>query len=146
MSKWVSSPGRCSPDSGMAVAAQELSANTGTFNRKAHRHPGPPTSQPPTNGPTAPASPPSPDQAPTAGARSSGRKLAWIRASDAGVRSAAPTPCSTRAATSTSIVGAAAQPTDATPNQTEPMRNNRRRPKRSPSAPPSRMNDANVSM
>jgi len=41
-----------------------------------------PTSQPPRKGPTAPAMPPRPDQAPTAHARSCGRKLAEMMARD----------------------------------------------------------------
>ena len=73
-------------------------AATGTLMRKAQRHPGPSTSHPPTNGPIAPATPPSPDHAPTALARSLLRKLAWRIARLPGVSSAAPTPCSTRAA------------------------------------------------
>ena len=73
------------------------SAATGTLMRNAHRQPGPSTSQPPTNGPIAPATPPSPDHAPTAAARSSLRKLACRIARLPGVSSAAPTPCSTRA-------------------------------------------------
>ena len=80
-------------------------AATGTLMRNAHRQPGPSTRKPPRNGPTAPATPPSPDHAPTAGARSRARKLACRIARLPGVSSAPPTPCRTRAATSTVMFG-----------------------------------------
>ena len=72
-------------------------------------------------------------------------KLACRIARLPGVSSAAPTPCSTRAPTSTSMFGAAPQSRDATANQTVPITKTLRRPKRSPSAPPRRINDASAS-
>src|SRR5690349_10971956 len=53
--------------SGIAYRAHTTTtAATGRLIRNAHRQPGPSTSQPPRNGPIAPATPPSPDHAPTA--------------------------------------------------------------------------------
>ena len=101
-------------------------------------------SHPPTNGASAAATPLNPAQVPTAAALSSGRKTASSTASEAGVSSAPPTPWSTRAATSTSMEGASAHRQDAAVNQTVPTTNTRRRPKRSPAAPPSRISAASV--
>lgn len=98
------------------------------------------------NGPTAAATPPSPDQAPTARARSSGWKTAWISASEPGVSSAPPTPWSARAAISTPASGARPHSSEAAANHTTPITKTRRRPKRSPRAPPSRISDERVSM
>jgi hypothetical protein len=53
--------------SGIAARAHTTTpVATGTLILKARRHPGPSTRQPPMNGPIAPATPPSPDHAPTA--------------------------------------------------------------------------------
>ena len=62
-------------------------------------------------------------------------------ASAVGVSSAPKRPCSARAATSASIVGAIAHSTDTTPKPATPMRKTRRSPNRSPSEPPMRMNE-----
>ena len=62
------------------------------------------TSHPPKNGPTAPATPPNPDQAPTAAARSGPWNDAEISARLPGVSSAPPTPCNARAAMRTGDV------------------------------------------
>ena len=113
---------------------------------KIHRQDPTPTSHPPRNGPTAPEMPASPDQAPMAFDRSSSRKLAWRIASAPGVRRAAPTPWRARAAMSVPISGATAQTRDASPNHVVPTRKTRRRPKRSPSVPPTRTNAARVSV
>jgi hypothetical protein len=122
------------------------SAASGRLMRNTHRHPGPSMSQPPTNGPAAEATPASPDQAPTARARSSGANDAWMSAKDPGVSSAPPMPCRMRAATSQPIVGASAHSSEAAANHTTPIRNTRRRPYRSPSAPPSRISPASESV
>ena len=76
----------------------------------------------------APAIPPSPDQAPMAGPRSSFRNDASMSASDPGVSSAPPTPCSARAAISISTLGATAHSSEATANHATPITNTRRRP------------------
>ena len=131
--------------SGTARAQTSTSAATGTLMRNAHRQPGPSTSQPPTNGPIAPNTPLKPDHAPTARERSSRWKLAWRIARLPGVSSAAPTPCRTRAATSTSMLGAAPHSSEAAANHTVPITKTRRRPYRSPSAPPRRISEASAS-
>ena len=96
--------------------------------RKTHRQEATWISQPPTNGPTAVATPPSPDHAPIARARSCGANVAWIIARLPGVSSAPPTPCRARAAMSSGAVGASPQSSEATANHTTPMTNTRRRP------------------
>ena len=103
------------------------------------------TSQPPRNGPIAPAMPPSPDQAPIAAARSGPWNDAEIRARLPGVSKAPPTPCSARAAIRVPMSGASPHTSDARANHTTPTTKTRRRPKWSPSEPPSRMNAARVS-
>ena len=76
-----------------------------------------------------------------------GSNEAWIRASEPGVSSAPPTPCRTRAAIEDAD-GRARPRTAATPARTRPprSRNTRRRPYRSPSAPPSRISPASDSV
>ena len=63
-----------------------------------------------------------------------------------GVSSAPATPCSARAATRVSMFGAIPHSREAAANPTTPTRKTRRRPNRSPAAPPSRMNAASVSV
>ena len=128
-----------------ATAHAIATAATGRLIRKAHRHPGPSTRTPPTKGPMAPATPPRPDQAPTAAARSDCRKLAWMIARLPGVSRAPPTPSRNLAAISVPMFGATPHSSDATANQAVPMRKTLRRPNRSPSAPPSRIRDARAS-
>ena len=65
-------------------------------------------------------------------------------ASEPGVSSAPPTPCSTLAAMSTPMPGARPHSAEDSANHTTPMRNTRRRPRRSPSEPPSRISPASV--
>lgn len=60
--------------------------------------------------------------------RSSGRKLASMIARLPGVMSAAPMPCSRRAAISNSVLGAAAQSPEAIVNHAAPITKMRRRP------------------
>src|SRR6478752_2092858 len=111
------------PDSGTCRTAMTTTATaTGTFTRNTQRQFSV-TSQPPRNGPIAAATPPSPDQAPIARARSPWAKLAEMMARLPGVSRAPPTPCSARAAIRTPAVGASAQPIDASPNQIVPITN-----------------------
>ncbi len=104
------------------------------------------TSQPPMNGPTAVPTPARPDQAPMALPRSSGRNVAWRIARLPGVSSAAPMPCSARAAIRNSEVGATAQSRDASANQMTPVTKIRLRPYLSPSEPASSSSPARVSV
>src|ERR1039457_414284 len=59
-------------------------AASGRFSRKTQRHPAATTIQPPSSGPTAPATPPTPEQVPTARARSFAANVAWMMASEPG--------------------------------------------------------------
>ena len=61
-----------------------------------------------------------------------------------GVSRAPPTPWRARAATSVSMFGETAHNADAAANQITPIEKTRRRPYRSPSDPPSRINEASV--
>ena len=80
------------------------------------------------SGPAAAATPLSPDQAPMARARSSGRNEACRMARLAGVRRAPPMPWTTRATISSVAFGATPQQADATANQTTPTEKIRLRP------------------
>ena len=75
--------------------------------RKTSRQPhgATPTNSPPRIGPNAVATPPSPDQAPTAVDRSSLRKDACRMANEPGVSSAAPAPCRARIPIRTAVLG-----------------------------------------
>ena len=96
--------------------------------RNTQRHDAIPINQPPRNGPIAVATPPRPDHAPIARARSCAANVAWIIARLPGVSSAAPTPCSARAAMSSGADGASPHSSDASANHTTPITNTRRRP------------------
>jgi len=77
-----------------------------------------------------------PDHAPIALARSSSAKLASTIARLAGTSRAAATPCNTRAAISTSPLGARPQSRDVAANPIKPETNTMRCPYRSPREPP----------
>lgn len=96
--------------------------------RKMARHETASTSQPPTKGPRAVVTPASPDHAPMARARSSGRKLESIMARLPGVSRAPAMPWRSRAATKSSTLGAAAHSTEAAVNRPAPQTKMRRRP------------------
>ncbi len=59
-----------------------------------------------------------------------------MSASEQGINSAAPKPCTARAAMSTAMWGASPQPTEARAKMVRPARKIRRRPNRSAAAPP----------
>ena len=118
---------------------------TGRLMKNTQRHEPIEIRYPPTSGPAAVARPPRPDQAPMARGRSSARNEAWRMARLAGASSAAPTPWSTRAATSHPAEGAKPHRADATANQATPMENTRARPNRSPNEPASSRKAARVS-
>ena len=113
-----------------------MTSTSGTLMAKIQRQEAASTSWPPISGPSTVPMPPHAVQAPTALPRSSGGKVETITASAAGVRTAPATPCSARASTSSSIVGASAQNSDVTPKAPTPIANTRRSPKMSPSEPP----------
>src|SRR2546430_5049572 len=102
----------------------------GGLKKNPNRHDTESTSHPPRNGPSAVATPASPDHAPMARPRSSGRNVDEMMARLLGTRNAAATPCKQRAPTSAPVDGAAPHSTDATPKPTRPMMNTRRRPNR----------------
>src|SRR5215471_14668084 len=98
------------------------------------------------NGPTAVATPPSPDQAPMALGRSSGLNEACRIARLPGVSSAPPAPCNARAAIRNSTLGARPQASEASANHMVPITKSFRRPYVSPSDPPSSSSPASVSV
>ena len=120
-------------------------STSGRLIRKIQRHDAESTSWPPTTGPSTVPMPPHAVQAPTACPRSDSEKVRTITASAAGVSSAPESPCSARAATSASIVGAIAHSTEVTPNPITPATNTRRSPITSPSEPPISRNELSVS-
>ena len=123
----------------LRCATTTVIAASGTLMRKIQRQDAYSISQPPTNGPIAVEMPASPDQVPIARPRSATTNAPWIIARLPGISSAAPTPWRIRATISSSGVGASPHSTDAAANTTVPSTKIRRRPKRSPSEPPSRI-------
>src|SRR5215472_8649598 len=106
----------------------------GTFTQKIQCQLSPCVTAPPTSGPPAIARPPRPPHMPTIAPRRSGGKAAARIVKLVGARSAAPTPCRTRAPIRNSAVGATAQAAEADVNRTRPATKTRRRPRRSPNA------------
>jgi len=115
----------------------------GRLIQKIQCHPIACTTAPPTNGPTAPLTPPAPLQMPIAHARRPGGYAPVTRVRVSGTMIAAPAPCIARAATNTPIVGADPASKDAPTNVARPVQSIRRRPKRSPSAAPVNSRQAN---
>ena len=93
------------------------------------------TMSPPSGGPIAAPTPPSAAHAPIAAERFSGGKVGSTSPSEVGVIAAAPIACTTRAATSSSALGASAHRAEPATKMTRPARNTRSRPARSPSLP-----------
>ena len=116
----------------------------GALIKKIHRQDEAEIRVPPISGPAATATAPRPDQAPIARPRSAGANEASKIARLPGARSAAPAPCSTRATIRNAAPGASPHAAEATANQTTPIKNIRRLPNRSPSAPPISRNAASV--
>ena len=119
----------------------------GRLIRKTARQPSPLTSAPPRRGPEGSASAPAPAQMPTARALdplSAYRSVMTARVP--GRSSAAPTPCTALAVTSSSMFGAAPQPSDARPKTARPASTTRLWPIRSPNAPKTRSSAASVIM
>ena len=120
-------------------------STSGRLIRKIQRHDAESTSWPPTTGPSTVPMPPHAVHAPTAWPRSDSANVRTITASAAGVSSAPETPCSARAATSSSIVGASAHSSEVTPKPATPATNTRRSPITSPSEPPISSSELSVS-
>src|SRR5690606_30930241 len=90
---------------------------------------------------------PAPLQLRPARARSAGRGKSWVISdSEAGVSSAAPTPCTARAAISMPPEVARPAASDASVNTVSPARNTRRAPSTSASRPPASMSPAKTRM
>ncbi len=94
-------------------------------------------SQPPSTGPKAPAAAPVAAQIPMARPFASPEKVCPRIARLFGISIAALAPWTKRATSSHPIVGADAQPSEASANKPVPKMSSRRRPYRSPAAPPS---------
>ncbi len=104
------------------------------------------TSAPPTIGPQTDASPAAAPYAPRALPRSSALKLTWMVETSWGTIAAAASPCTTRAAISSSMVGAKPQAVEARVKPPIPIRNIFLRPTMSPSRPPVMRATAKVSV
>ena len=92
--------------------------------------------RPPSTGPIAVDNPTVAPKMPNALPRSAPWNSTWIRPEFCGVSIPAVTPCSSRAATNHSALGAAPHSALVTTNAVSATRNIRRRPKASPSRPP----------
>src|SRR5215213_3275011 len=141
----LASAARLSPSGTTRRTRNSVISTIGTLIAKIQRQDALSTSWPPISGPRTVPIPPHAVHAPTARPRSSGGNVATITASAEGVRSAPNTPCSARATTSSSTVGARAQNTDVTPKPVTPSANTRRAPNRSPSEPATSRSELSVS-
>ena len=103
-------------------------AASGMLMKKAQRHEPCCTSHPPSTGPIAAVMDVNPDQVPIARPRSSAENDPLIRARLLGTSSAAPTPCSPRAAINSPIVLERPHQADAAANITTPIADSLRRP------------------
>ena len=123
-----------------------VAAISGRLTQKIARQEVKPIRAPPPAGPITVAIPVQAVQVPTALPRASPSKVAATIASEPGTSSAPAIPCSARAATRNSSVGATAQRAEVTPKPIRPMTNIRRRPNWSPSLPPTRSSETSASM
>ena len=108
----------------------------------ARRHEPASTNQPPSIGLTAPTSAVAADHVPMAAPRSARGNAPLRSARLFGTRSAPASPCAARAAMSQRASGATLPAIEASARPAAPAWNTRRRPKRSPSAPPARVSAA----
>jgi len=102
------------------------------------------TSSPPSEGPNPAAAAPTADSSATPWERCSGGNAFSTSARADGTRKAAPSPCTTRKAISTSADGATAHSSEPTVNSSRPKTNTRRRPSRSATPAPAMRNAANT--
>ncbi|SLH57533.1 Uncharacterised protein [Mycobacteroides abscessus subsp. abscessus] len=104
------------------TASAKASTPTGTLTMKIHSQLRPSTSTPPRIGPTRVARPATPPQSPIAAPRLSGGKVRVITAIVCGVISAAPRPCTARAAISISMLFDMPHHSEAAVNTARPAR------------------------
>ena len=109
----------------------------GTLTKKIHCQPSRSTSTPPASGPTSVATPAVAPHTLIATPRRSAGKIRVIADSVCGVSRAAPTPCTTRAAISISMLSASPHHSDAAVNTVRPTRYRFFGPYRSPRRPAS---------
>ena len=118
----------------------------GTLTQRTHSQPAYSVSMPPSSTPAAPPEPDTAPQTPSALLRSAPSANMFVTIdSAAGAISAAPRPCSARAAMSCVSVAERPPSSDAIENRTRPYMNSRRRPSRSAIRPPSSRKPPNVS-
>ena len=119
----------------MRVSARAATVSAiGRLSQKIQGHETPSTTAPPRSGPRGTLTPRTPVKIPIAFGRAGGGNASLSSATASGMISAAPAPCTARAAISEPASGATAHPTEAAANRPRPPANRRRRPKRSPSA------------
>lgn len=116
-----------------------VTASGTRFTPKIHRQFNASTRTPPSTGPMTNAVPVHAVQVPIARAWAAPENRALIMVSELGTRNAAPTPCSTRAATSTHPEGATAHSTDETAKINRPIRRTLLLPNWSDTAPATRI-------
>src|SRR5438874_9518165 len=109
---------------------------SGTLMKNAARHEKWSIKKPPRTGPSAAINADAPDQVPIALPRRCSSNAALMMARLPGTSNAAPTPCTARATISCRTPTANPHHADAAAKMTTPTRNTRRRPNRSPAAPP----------
>jgi hypothetical protein len=117
---------------------------SGTLTQKIADQPNASISTPPRIGPSPNPSPATAAQIPIAPARRSAGNASTRIDSVSGAISAAPTPCTTRAAISAGSSVASAHAAEKTVNVARPTRNRRLRPYLSPRAPPTRISEASA--
>lgn len=123
------------------------STPTGTLTKKIHSQPAYSVRMPPSSSPTAPPAPAMEPHTASARLRSGpSRKVTVMIASAVGEMIAAPRPWMPRAMISTSCERASPHSGEAAVKTTNPTRNSRTRPSRSPSRPPSSRNPPKVSV
>jgi hypothetical protein len=118
---------------------------SGTLIQKTKRHDRASVRNPPAAGPAIVEMPLHAVQVPIARPRASPLKVEVRIASDPGTSSAPARPCRPRRAIRKPVSGASAHRIDVTPNPASPIAKIRRRPKWSPSEPPTRSSDTSAS-
>ena len=117
----------------------------GRLMRKIQRQLAASTTRPPRLGPIAVASPLTPPQMPMAAPRLSAGNTAATMLKVLGIIAAPPSPCTTRKATSSSMLGARPQASDESVKSAMPATKSSRRPYRSPRRPSVTSVTANIS-